>query len=111
MGVNSELQKKKLDFNLTKDYLKQLWDKQNGICALSGIAMTFDIDSGRTNTNVSVDRINPNLGYTKDNIQLVCMAVNQMKSDLKLEELYMFCEALLRYKDFKNSKHWHHGNN
>lgn len=36
-----------------------------------------DIDSRRPNTNVSVDRINPNLGYTKDNIQFICMAVNQ----------------------------------
>lgn len=110
-GCKQRATEKKLDFDLTKDYLKQLWDKQNGICALSGIAMTFDIDSGRTNTNVSVDKINPNLGYTKDNIQLVCMAVNQMKSDLRLEELYMFCEALLWYKDSKNAKKWHHGNN
>lgn len=43
--------------------------------------MTFYLDNGRTFTNISIDRITPNLGYTKENIQLVCMAVNQMKSN------------------------------
>lgn len=60
--------------------------------------MTYALDNGRTFTNVSIDRINSNLGYKKDNIQLVCMAVNQMKSDLSIQELYMFCEAILKQK-------------
>lgn len=60
--------------------------------------MTYDFDSGRVFTNVSIDQINPHLGYTKDNIQLVCMAVNQMKSDMSMDELFMFCEAILKSK-------------
>lgn len=58
----------------------------------------FDLYQGRTFTNVSIDQINPHLGYTKENIQLVCMAVNQMKSDMSIEELYMFCEAIIKTK-------------
>lgn len=38
------------------------------------------------------------LGYIKGNIQLVCMAVNQMKSDLTIEQLKYFCKSILEYK-------------
>ena len=89
---------KKLPFNITKEYLKQLWEKQKGLCAISGIPMTYQFDSGRINTNVSIDQINPSQGYIIGSVQLVCMAVNQMKSDLSIEELYMFCEAILKNK-------------
>ena len=60
--------------------------------------MTYELDRGRIFTNVSIDKINPNLGYIKDNIKLVCMAVNQMKSDMSLQELYMFCESIINNK-------------
>lgn len=91
-----------IPFDITKDYLKYLWDTQKGLCAISNIPMTYKYNNGRTPTNVSIDQINPHLGYTKDNVQLVCMAVNQMKSDLSMEELYMFCESIL------NARKWSH---
>jgi hypothetical protein len=75
--------------------LHELWNKQNGICALSGIPMTYCFDSGRVPTNVSVDRIDSTLGYIRGNTQLVCMAVNQMKSDLTIEQLKYFCKSIL----------------
>ena len=50
---------------------------------------------GRIFTNVSVDRIDSNKGYTKNNVQLVCMAINQMKSDMSIEELLYFCEHIV----------------
>lgn len=92
-----------IPFDITKEYLQYLWEKQNGLCAISNIPMTCELSNGRTSTNVSIDQINPHLGYTKNNIQLVCMAVNQMKSDLSMEELYMFCESILR-----NARKWKH---
>lgn len=82
-----------IDFNY--DYLKELWVLQNGKCAISGLDMTYELFNGRIFTNVSVDRIDSNKGYTKDNIQLVCMAVNQMKSDMSTEELLYFCEQIV----------------
>lgn len=44
-----------------------MWNKQKGKCALTGIPMTVT-KSGRTNTNISIDRIDSNKGYTKDNV-------------------------------------------
>lgn len=95
LAARDRSKRKNIPFNITKDYLKELWDKQNGKCAISGIKMTFEQCNGRTPTNVSIDQINHNDGYTINNIQLVCMAVNQMKSDLLIDDLYKFCEAII----------------
>lgn len=100
-GAKDRATKNKIEFNISIEDLLSLWNSQNGLCAISNVPMTFCLDNGRTFTNVSIDRINPNLGYIKENIQLVCMAVNQMKSDMSLEELYMFCEAIINNKGKK----------
>lgn len=53
--------------------------------------MTYIEGSGRHLKNMSID-------HTEDNVQLVCAQVNMMKSDMSLEELYTFCEAILKNK-------------
>lgn len=97
-GAKDRAIKNQIPFDIVLEDLYLIWNNQNGLCAISKIPMTFNLDQGRTFTNVSIDQINPHLGYTKDNIQLVCMAVNQMKSDMSLNELYMFCESILKNK-------------
>lgn len=97
-GLKDRSDKKNIDCNIDLQYLHELWDKQKGLCALSGIPMTYYFDSGRVPTNLSVDRIDSSLGYIKGNIQLVCMAVNQMKNGLTVEQLKYFCKSILEYK-------------
>lgn len=103
LGARDRSKRQNLDFDITKEFLNELWVKQEGKCALSGIPMTYKHCNGRIPTNISIDQINSKKGYTKDNIQLVCMAVNQMKSDLDINELYNFCTAIL-----ENAKKWNH---
>ena len=57
--------------------------------------MTYKFYEGRVNTNLSVDRIDSTKGYSKENVQLVCMAANQMKNDLSMEEFINMCESVL----------------
>lgn len=103
LGAKERSKKKNLPFNITKEYLKELWDKQKGKCAISGLDMTFEQGNGRISTNLSIDQINPKEGYTIGNIQLVCMAINQMKSDLNMDEVYMFCEGILKTLKIKQN--------
>lgn len=93
-----------VEFNLTVDYLKSLWKIQNGKCALSNRDMTFIFNSGRIPTNVSIDRIIPSKGYIVGNVQLVCMACNQIKSDLSEEDMYNFCKDIVEVYENKNNK-------
>ena len=50
---------------------------------------------------MSIDRINPDEGYTLENTQIVCMAVNQMKSDLTMDELLLFCKYIIKNNEYK----------
>ena len=94
--VSIQLRMKKNVVNFDCSYLKLLWNKQDGRCAISNIPMTYKMGIGRVPTNVSVDRINSAKSYSADNIQLVCMAVNQMKSNLQIDELIFFCKEIIK---------------
>lgn len=94
-GTRRRSKEKNIYNDLTIDYLLYLWERQKGCCALTGIPMTYKFYEGRVNTNVSVDRIDSTKGYSKDNVQLVCMAANQMKNDLSMEEFIKMCEYVL----------------
>lgn len=104
LGARDRAKRNNIPFNITMEDLEDLWNKQNGLCALSGIQMTFELNNGRTPTNLSLDKINRLKGYTKDNIQLVCMACNQMKSDLSEDELYYFCQQIIKTYENKNKE-------
>lgn len=91
----SLLQKKAKERQLLDlDFLQDLWEKQKGLCAITGIPMTHLRGHGRVQTNVSIDRIDSTIGYEKDNIQLVCHIVNIMKQDLTIEELSLWSERI-----------------
>lgn len=85
----------------------QLYEK-NKTCSISGIEMTtlFIPNEGRWKRihNVSIDRIDSNLGYTKNNIQLVCSIVNTMKWDLNQNNFLTMCKKIyLHNKDIISS--------
>jgi hypothetical protein len=80
------------EFNLTHEYLIELWNKQDGKCAYSGRNMIYNYskkDYNYLNYNpekVSVDRIDSSKGYIQGNIVLCCAMPNIMKMDLPYEE-------------------------
>ena len=45
----------------------------------------------------TIDRVDNNKGYTKDNIQVISKKANSMKNSASLEELKIFCKNILRY--------------
>jgi len=57
--------------------------------------MTYELKCGRTPTNVSIDKIDKSKGYVTENIQLVCMACNQIKSDMSEDWMYYFCKNIV----------------
>lgn len=102
LGARARAKDKSLPFTITKEDLLTIWKAQNGKCAISGLDMTYELEKGRTYTNVSIDQISPSVGYTVDNIQLVCMAVNQLKSDLDIDTVLLLCSAILNSNKSNN---------
>ena len=58
-------------------FLMELFEKQKGKCYYSGVEMNQE---GLRLSNASLDRVDSAIGYTKDNVVLVCMGINFMKN-------------------------------
>lgn len=87
---------------LTVDELHEKLKEQQGKCALSGIELTCQLEQGKKfKTNASIDRIVPGGEYTKDNIQLVCSALNSWRGDTELKEFIWFCKQVTEYQGSK----------
>jgi hypothetical protein len=78
---------RKLEVVIDVDFLLLLWEKQQGICAISSFPMRYP---GGSLFSVTVDRIDPKLGYTTDNVQLVCEGINFAKNRYSNEEFLEF---------------------
>lgn len=87
-GKRQELQ----NINITPEYLHQLWLTQNGMCAISFMPMLYQFNNLCT---VSIDRIDPSLGYVKTNVQLVCQWVNFAKNKFSNDDII---DILTRFK-------------
>lgn len=95
LGAKDRAKNKNIPFDITLEYVQKLWNNQDGKCALSGLPMTYELKCGRTPTNVSIDRIDKTKGYIIGNVQLVCMACNQIKSDMSEDWMYYFCKNIV----------------
>lgn len=90
-SAKKNARKKSIEFNLTNEFLTNLWNDQGGLCALSGVEMGY-IGSGWC--TASIDRINPDKGYTEDNVQWTCWRVNDSKSNMKNEDFVNMCASI-----------------
>lgn len=87
-------------FDVTAKFLYELWIQQDCCCALTGIPiyLTNKIKNNNpdwTAITASVDRIDSNLGYTKDNVWWVHKNVNRLKNNYSLNELLFWCKLIV----------------
>jgi hypothetical protein len=87
--------RRRRDCQITADDLEAIWASQGGRCALTGWEMTMRLGEGQVPTNASIDRIDSRLGYSAENVQLVCRAANVAKSDLPQQEFVRLCAAVV----------------
>lgn len=89
-----------LDDTIDVEFLFNLFEEQQGLCAISGLPMTWMHEGlasnhgSRRGTNISIDRIDPEQGYLPENIRLVCDRVNKLKSSMVDGDLYFWCALL-----------------
>lgn len=90
---------KNLEFNLDLKYLFNLWDEQDGRCAVSNrkFKLTIDSEDRREKDAPSLDRIDSKIGYLKGNVRLVTLHTNLALSTFGLDAFYQLCEDVLYF--------------
>jgi len=84
-------------FDLDIDFLISLYDKQFGKCLLTNIDFSFiKPDNFRVDPfAISIDKINAKSFYTKDNVRLVCVAVNFGLNEFGDKIFKQICESYI----------------
>jgi len=87
----------RIDVQITKEDLRELWDHQQGKCAVTGLHMTYFPRAQRKSTglNASVDRIDSDDIYRKGNVRLVCSKVNVMKGAGEDADMLWWCKHVI----------------
>ncbi len=89
-------------FDLDEQYLKSIW---TGKCAIFGTTLSIPYSTDRNDpTKATVDKIIPDLGYIKGNVQWVSNKANIIKSFGTLEEHQAVVKYIKRHTE-KSNKH------
>lgn len=81
-------------FSLTLRQLETLLEPM--VCSMTGIALVWDYEGeGKNPWSPSLDRIDCSLGYTVDNLRLVCWAYNVARSNWADEIVLAMAQGLL----------------
>lgn len=83
--------------SITIEDLQALWEKQGGVCALSG--MPISLGAKRNGWTASVDRIHSGAGYNAGNIQFVHKDVNLMKNHFREDYFISVCKKIAGLDD------------
>ena len=81
----------KCESNLDTDYLYDLFKSQNGKCKYLGIDLKVE---KKHLASLSLDKIDPNKGYAKGNVQWLCWAVNRAKGEMSEDEFLKMCRII-----------------
>ncbi|MUH00946.1 hypothetical protein F7734_55270 [Scytonema sp. UIC 10036] len=92
---------------ITLEYLKELWEKQDGRCPYTGwqlqnLETTAHWDTHKLHPRTaSLDRIDSSVGYIPGNVQFVSVMANFAKRDFQEEELLEFCKSVVNYRQLE----------
>lgn len=81
--------KRNKEHNLTIDDINQMFEEQNGLCFWFKVPL---IPSNKTKhpQQPSLDRLDRNKGYTRDNVVLTCYSANIGRNETSVEEWEKF---------------------
>lgn len=101
--------KRNLKYEVTPEYLWNLFLQQNKKCPLTGDVLVFTSENNasatRNLTTASLDRIDSNLGYIQDNVRWVHKTINKMRSNMTDEQFLSWCTKCC-LNQYQNRPSW-----
>ena len=100
---NKRAKAKGIEFNLSYEDLLPIPTK----CPLLGIPIFYE-QNKRSDHSPSIDRIDSNKGYTKDNVWIISNKANRIKSDATISDLFQILAGILKVEDIvrHSSENW-----
>lgn len=91
--------KRDIPFDLTVEFLWNLYLKQEMRCALTGLAIEIVPETKNTAPDyerftASLDRIDSSLGYTEQNVWWVHKEINRFKNNYSLDQFLTMCRLV-----------------
>lgn len=95
-----------IDFSLSKERFLLIADKQQGVCAVTGIDFDFShaIGGYKRPFYPSIDRINSKVGYKEKNIRLVVTIANYAMNEWGDGPLFEMVESIVRLREVKEQR-------
>ncbi len=87
-----------IEFNVTIEYLWELFLLQERKCVYTGQQLKFGKSKNDSSKTASLDRIDSSKGYVKGNVVWCDKKVNKLKMDLKLESFFNICKIVSDYE-------------
>lgn len=100
-GVKTRAKRSRLEVNITKEYVNELYKNQNGKCKLSGIEITLPKTWRDRTYSASLDRIDSEKGYIIGNVQWVHKHINVMKNTFPEEMFIFLCKKISEQNEYK----------
>ena len=93
------IRKRFKDVDIDLQYLKDLWDKQGGVCPYTGIHMALPTYNCNYDyfTVASLDRVDSSKGYVKGNVQYVVLPITFLKSTMSDLAVKRFLKQISSY--------------
>lgn len=89
--------KRNKEHNITVDDINEMFVKQNGLCYWFGVPL-LPSEKHKHPQQPSIDRLDRNKGYTKDNVVLCCYSANIGRNENDTETWKKFLSILLNKK-------------
>lgn len=100
--IEDGAKKRNIEFNVSQQYLWDLFVKQDQKCNLTGQPINLSAKSKNCNPDyskftASLDRIDSTKGYVEGNVQWVHKVINRFKNKYSMSNFLAMCEAVYLY--------------
>ena len=83
--------KRRCETDIDLEYLKDLWEKQDGKCAITKIDLI--LERNHLPFQASLDRIDCSKGYIKGNVRFICLIANYARNKWDDDAVTQFIES------------------
>lgn len=87
----------KFEVAIDARYLLDLWKKQEGLCALSGVKMAWREGALKIHS-ISIDRLDCSKGYVPGNVRLICFGLNNLRGRFSDKEALALARAFVKWQ-------------